>query len=169
MSFTDRYSNLNVAQKTAVDTIDGDTLTPRTITADKIVAESITSGEIAAEAIITNKIAANAVTADKIAANAVTAAKMSVTSLSSVSADIGTVTAGRLQNAGNTQFLNLSASGTQQFMKAGGLEILANGTSTWAGTLNVKSAASGARLEITGSQICVYDANNVLRVRLGVW
>ena len=139
------------------------------LSADKITAGTLAAARIAAGSIDAGKLAANAVTADKIAANAVTAAKMSVASLSSVSANIGTVTAGRLQNAGNTQFLNLSATGAQQFIKAGGLEILANGTSTWAGTLNVKSATTGARLEIAGSQIRVYDANNVLRVRLGVW
>ena len=139
------------------------------LSADKINAGTLNAAQIAAGSIDAAKLAANAVTADKIAANAVTAAKMSVASLSSVSANIGTVTAGRLQNAGNTQFLNLSATGAQQFIKAGGLEILANGTSTWAGTLNVKSATTGARLEIAGSQIRVYDANNVLRVRLGVW
>jgi len=35
------------------------------------------------------------------------------------------------------------------------------------GTL--RTATSGARLEVTSSVIRVYDANNVLRVRLGVW
>ena len=152
-----------------IGNLSADKVNAGTLNAARIGAGSIDVTKLAANSVTATQLAANAVTADKIAASAVTAAKMSVTSLSSVSADIGTVTAGRLQNANNTQFLNLSASGTQQFMKAGGLEILANGTSTWAGTLNVKSAASGARLEIAGSQICVYDANNVLRVRLGVW
>ena len=32
-----------------------------------------------------------------------------------------------------------------------------------------KSAESGARLEIQDSLLSVYDANNVLRVRLGLW
>ena len=35
------------------------------------------------------------------------------------------------------------------------------------GTL--RTATSGARLEVTSSVIRVYDSNNVLRVRLGVW
>ena len=139
------------------------------LSADKINAGTLNAARIAAGSIDAGKLAANAVTADKIAANAVTADKMSVASLSSVSANIGTVTAGRLQNAGNTQFLNLSATGEQVFLAASGLQVLANGTSTFTGTLNVKSATTGARLEIAGSQIRVYDANNVLRVRLGVW
>lgn len=53
-------------------------------------------------------IAANAITADKINAGAVTAAKMSVTSLSSITANIGTVTAGVLQNAAGTSKFDLT-------------------------------------------------------------
>ena len=30
-------------------------------------------------------------------------------------------------------------------------------------------AATGARLVVTSSQVQVYDASNVLRVRLGIW
>ena len=33
----------------------------------------------------------------------------------------------------------------------------------------LRTATSGARLEIASNQLRVYDANNVLRVRLGVW
>ena len=50
----------------AVDTIDGDVITKKTITADHIVAGAITSSEIHANAITSEKILANAVTADKI-------------------------------------------------------------------------------------------------------
>lgn len=43
-----------------------------------------------------------------------------------------------------------------------------NGTDLiFAGKLNVKSATSGARTEITHDYIKVYDSNNVLRVKLG--
>lgn len=41
------------------------------------------------------------------------------------------------------------------------------GDATFGGTLNVASAASGARMEITNSVIKVYDAAGVLRVKLG--
>lgn len=89
-------NNMGDLVSTSVDTIDGDTLTPRTITADKIVAESITSGEIAAEAIITNKIAANAVTADKIAANVITANHISAGAIEADAIDAGAVTTEKL-------------------------------------------------------------------------
>ena len=33
----------------------------------------------------------------------------------------------------------------------------------------LRTATSGARLEVRSNQILVYDANNRLRVRMGVW
>lgn len=46
---------------------------------------------------------------------------------------------------------------------------VASGVSQFTGTLRVGVGASGARVEITDNLIRVYDANNVMRVRLGVW
>ena len=66
----------------AVNTIDGDVITKKTITADHIVAGAITSSEIHANSITSEKILANAVTADKI----------NVESLESISAKIGSFT-----------------------------------------------------------------------------
>lgn len=37
------------------------------------------------------------------------------------------------------------------------------------GTVTIRNATSGARLEISNSLVRVYDASNVLRVRLGLW
>jgi len=47
-------------------------------------------------AITADKVSANAITADKISAGAVTAAKISVTNLSSINADLGSITAGTI-------------------------------------------------------------------------
>ncbi|HET7864970.1 MAG TPA: hypothetical protein VFL86_11250 [Burkholderiaceae bacterium] len=33
----------------------------------------------------------------------------------------------------------------------------------------LRTATSGARLELESNQVRVYDANNVLRVRMGIW
>lgn len=63
---------------------------------------AISTAKLAANAVTASQIAANAVTADKILAGAVTAAKISVTDLSSLSANIGTLTAGTIQNSGAT-------------------------------------------------------------------
>lgn len=46
---------------------------------------------------------------------------------------------------------------------------IANGVSQFTGKLRVGVGGSGARVEITDNLVAVYDANNVLRVRLGVW
>lgn len=70
------------------DTLNGEILTQRTITADKIVANAITSKEIAAKTITANEIATNTITADKLI----------VTTLSSITADLGTVTAGTIKS-----------------------------------------------------------------------
>jgi hypothetical protein len=48
--------------------------------------------------------------------------------------------------------------------KSGQMEM---NNATFRGSLNVKSAASGERMEITASTIKVYDSSNVLRVQLG--
>jgi hypothetical protein len=40
---------------------------------------------------------------------------------------------------------------------------------TWATISVLRTATSGARLEIDTSQVRVYDSSNVLRVRMGVW
>jgi phage minor structural protein len=57
-------------------TIDGGSLTQRSITADRIVAGAITSTEIAAATILANNIAAGAVTTEKLAAESVDASKI---------------------------------------------------------------------------------------------
>lgn len=58
------------------NTIDGGSLTQRSITADRIVAGAITANEIAAATILANNIAAGAITTEKIAAEAIDASKI---------------------------------------------------------------------------------------------
>ncbi len=72
-------------------TIDGGSLTERSITADRIVAGSITSDEIAANAITANKILAGAVTTDKLSAMSVTADKLAAESVTAnkLASDVG--------------------------------------------------------------------------------
>ncbi|RCS59712.1 phage tail protein [Parvibium lacunae] len=99
--------------------------------------------------IVTRSLAANSVTAEKIVAQAITADKMNVNSLSSITANIGKVTAGRMQNTGNTNFINLGATGGQNFLRVGNNIILnADGSGYFARTLvsapNVKASGSYA-------------------------
>lgn len=63
--------------------------------------------------------------------------------------------------------LDMAATGTAPVLKVGtAFEVLADGTATYSGALNVKSAASGSRIEITGDTIKVFDGDN-LRVKIG--
>ncbi|WP_026881424.1 phage tail spike protein [Clostridium akagii] len=59
-------------QSQNVDTLNGETLTPRTLTADKLVADSITANEIASKTITANEILTNTITANEIKANTIT-------------------------------------------------------------------------------------------------
>jgi hypothetical protein len=114
------------------------------ISTPKLQANAVTADQIAANAVVAGKIAANAVTAGVIQAGAVSADKINVTKIDAISADLGDITAGSLNI--NGRFL-----------------VAANGTVT------ISNASTGARLVITNSLLQVYDASNVLRVRLGIW
>jgi len=52
-----------------------------------------------------------------------------------------------------------------EFIEVNNMNI--GGTSTFSGALDVKSAPTGGRLEISGDRLEVYDGSNRLRVRLG--
>lgn len=114
------------------------------ISTPKLKANSVTTTVLAANAVTANELAANAVITGKIQAGAVSADKINVTKLDAISADLGAISAGSLNI--NGRFI-VDASGT----------------------LTVSNASSGARLVITNSKLEVYDASNVLRVRMGSW
>ena len=77
------------------------TLTLRgSLNAGDISAGFISADRIDADTITADKISANAITAEKIAADAITADKIDVVDLSAISADIGAISAGTLQNSG---------------------------------------------------------------------
>lgn len=74
----------------------------------------------------------------------VSADKISVATLSAFSADMGSITAGDLTSPDGKVNINLTA-----------------------GTFDIKSSTTGARLEIKDNVIKVYDASGVLRVKMG--
>lgn len=113
------------------------------ISTPKLKANSVATDKLQALAVVASKIDTDAVTAGKIQAGAVTSNKINVVKLDAISADLGSILAGAL-NINN------------RFMVAAD------------GTVTIQSAASGARLVITGSAVMVYDAVR-LRVRMGVW
>ena len=115
-------------QNSGVTAIHGGSIVANTITAQQILAGTITA----------NELAAGSVTAIKIAGKTITSDKINVSSLSSLSANIGTVTAGTITgttisgntiNGGNIAGANISG-GTlninNQFVVNGNGELTAN-------------------------------------------
>lgn len=94
---------------------------------------------------------------------------------------VGTTTGARLQwdgstiytqNADATKVINMGATGTSAAIKFGTqFQVTGAGAATFSGvttgTLNVKSATTGARTEITNSVIKVFDSTGTLRVKIG--
>lgn len=79
------------------------------VTTGVIAAGAVTTPLIAAGAITANQLAANSVTAGAISAGAVNAAAISVSSLSAISANLGTITAGTLQDSAGRFVVNLNS------------------------------------------------------------
>ena len=88
------------------------------ITTPLLAANSVTAAKIAANTITAAQILANTITGNQIAAGTITAAKMAVTTLSSLTANLGTITAGNIiipAGAGYIQFnngVNMKVTGT---------------------------------------------------------
>lgn len=74
-------NEINGTPQLSQGTIDGGSLTDKTITADEIMSGSLSSDVIMTNAITADKIAANTITSDKIATNAITADKIAANSL----------------------------------------------------------------------------------------
>jgi hypothetical protein len=88
------------ADQIATNAITADKISAGAITTEKIDSDSITGDKIVAEAITADKIAAKSITANEIASNSITADELSITGgLSSISADIGTITSGVLRSS----------------------------------------------------------------------
>jgi len=86
----------------ASDTITANEIASDTITANEIGVGTITALEIASDTITANEIGAGVITANEIGANEITANLINVAQLSALSASMGVLTAGRIQNgAGN--------------------------------------------------------------------
>lgn len=171
-------ANAVTAEKVEALAITTAKLAALAVSADKIAAEAVSADKIAANAVTAEKIQALAITAGKIAANAVSADKIDVATLSAITANLGTVTAGTMKTTSGTgNRVEISSSGSYPIWIGSGSKTAANGVFYmdssgdvyFKGELNVKSSATGERLEIDGSQVRVYDSNNTLRVRMGVW
>ncbi|MBF1762512.1 MAG: hypothetical protein HXP18_01060 [Veillonella sp.] len=153
------------------------------ISTDKLVANAVTGNQIAANAITTDKIKAGSVTATQIATNAVTADKIKTGSVTSDKVVAGAITGDKI--AGNTisgDKIQAGAIDTNKLkagavdadkIKAGSIsgdKLNVNSLSSISAKIGtLRTATTGARTEIRDNLIEVYDENNRLRVRVGVW
>lgn len=168
-----------VSDKIAANAVIADKIAANAVTSDKIYANSVTTAKIATNAVDATKIAANAVTADKInagavttvklAANAVTAEKIKAASIIADHISANAVTTAKIA-AGAVDAQRLSANAvTADKINAGAVttvKLAAGAVTTDKMTIG---SASGARMTLSPNLLQVYDSNNHLRVRLGVW
>jgi len=136
-------ANSVTSNEIAANTITAADIAASTITATQIAAATITGANIAAGTIAAGNIAANTITASQIAANTITAGQIASNAITADEIAAGAVTAAKISV---TELSAITAT---------------------IGTL--RTATTGARLEIASNQIRVYDSSNVLRVRLGIW
>jgi hypothetical protein len=164
-------ANAITASKIAANTITADQMAANTLTAGTIASGAISTDELAANAVTSTKIATNAITADKIlagsiqtdkiAANAITGGLIAASGVITTAAQIndavitnakianGAITTAKIEDAAITaaKIQSLSLVGESNF--------------------EVKTAASGARMELTNKFIKVFDDTGTLRVHIG--
>ena len=154
---SDTYGGTSVApffQLNAPVVIDGVTIAAGTYMKRAFIFDgTITNAKIGSAAVDTAKIADAAISTAKINDAAITTAKINDAAITN--AKIANV----IQSASYT-----AGSAGWKIDKAGQMEM---NNATFRGTIDVKSSASGARTEITNSTIRVYDASNVVRVKIG--
>ena len=144
-----------------------------TIKTAMIGTAAIDSAKIADAAIVTAKIGDAAITTAKIGTAQIQTAHIKLAAITgAVIADAAITTAkiqdGAIENAkiGNVIQSADFVTGSKgwRINKAGEMEM---NNATFRGKVDVKSAASGARMEIKNTAIKVYDSAGVLRVQLG--
>ena len=110
------------------------------VEADQIADKSISASQIVANSITTNEIQSLTIVAGDIAGGTITAAKLNVAELSAIAVDAGTLTAGLIQNSAGTNFVDMDATGAQNFIKAGSqFSVTAAGAATFGGTVTSSS------------------------------
>jgi predicted phage tail protein len=184
-------SDAITSDKIAANAVTADEIAANAITTGKIAAGAVTSDLLSANAVIAGKIAAGAISATAIASNAITSDKIQAGAIQTDKIAANSITGGLIAASGvitqvaqindglitNAKIANLAvdaakiAEGTITNAK------IANATITGAkiaslslvgeNNFNVKTANSGARMEMTNKTIKVFDANGILRVQIG--
>ena len=154
-----------------------------TLTNAKIGNAAIDSAKIADAAIVTAKIADASITSTKIGDAQITTAKIANAAIGTAQIADGTISTAKIADAQITLAKIADASinsakiaqtlqsdnysGTTagwKIDKSGNIEV---NNGYFRGQIDVKSAASGARLEMKNNVIKVYDSNGTLRVQIG--
>lgn len=139
--------------KLVANAITGDKIAGNAVTADKIKAGSVTATQIATDAVTAEKIKAGSITGDKVVANAITGDKIAANSISGDKIQAGSVSTNKIQAGAIT-----------------GDKLKVNSLSSITARIGeLKTANTGARTVIKDNLIEVYDGQNRLRVRLGVF
>ena len=163
--------NAITTSKIAANAVTADEISAGSVTATKVAAAAISADKIAANAVTADKIGANAVVAGKIAAGAVSADQIAANAITSDKIFAGAVTTDKIA-AGNVIADKIAAGAIITSKIAAGAvtadKMSVNELSAVAASIGTfQSAASGERVVITDDKIEVYDASNVLRVRIG--
>jgi predicted nucleic acid-binding Zn-ribbon protein len=142
-----------VAGKIAANAVTTGTLVANAVTADKIVANAVSADKIAANAVTAGKIAALTITGDKIAANTMTADKLFVSDLSAITANMGTITAGKIQSPSGLISVDMAAQYSNPVIrinKGGTYDaafwVTADGQVRLSGALEVRSPESNSQM-----------------------
>ena len=139
----------------------------------KIADASITSAKIQDASIGTAKITDAAITSAKIQDAAIGTAAIANASINSAKIADASITSAKIQDASiTTAKIAQSLQSDNYSGTTAGWRIDRNGnielnSGYFRGQIDVRSASSGARLEMKNDSIKVYDASGVLRVRIG--
>lgn len=156
-------NNVIVGGMIAADSIALEHLKANSVSTAKIQANAITSTKIGAGAVTAEKIEAGAITAEKLAADSVTSDAIQAGSVIGDKIAANTITSGKIASNAVTSFQIQAGAVTADKIDVNTLSAIT------ARIGELKTADTGARTVIKDNLIEVYDENNVLRVRMGVW
>lgn len=160
-----KVANLSAAKITFGE-MDGDRIKTNTLDADRLIVntlgarlaviteEYVSSSNIADAAITNAKIANAAIESTKIKDAAITGAKIADAAITDAKIANATISFGKIKN---------DLQSDNYVKNVSGWKIDKNGN------FEINGVGGGGRLTITNSLIRVYDSDNVMRVRMGIW